>query len=202
MGYFGVNAADSRVHPVELTSVAKRKLKLAIPGGYLRPLVPEDVHAAYVHGLNDPEVNKYMVSVRAQTQTLETVRAFVQANHIAPQAVLFGLWMDGEGRHCGTVRLHEINAVECTAVLGICIFDKRAWGRALGSTAIDAVTQWAFRELGLASVEAGTYLDNAASWKAFLKAGYSVLEDISGRYERDGLPVVVRVLIARQPRRP
>lgn len=196
-----MNAADSRVHTLELTPVAKRKLKLTIPGGYLRALTAEDVHEAYVHGLNDPEVNKYMVSVRAQTQTLETVRAFVESDHVAAHAVLFGIWMDGEGRHCGTVRLHGIDAVERKAVLGVCIFDKRAWGRALGSAAIGAVTRWAFSELGLASIEAGTYLDNAASWKAFLKADYSVLEDISGRYQRDGLPVVVRMLIARRPLR-
>lgn len=175
----------------------KQNLTLVFPHGLLRPLVPDDVHAGHVEGLNDPDVNEYLVAVRQQVQTLETVRAFVQANHIASDAVLFGIWLDGHTKHCGTVRLHQINREDGVGVLGICIFDKNAWGRAVGSTAIGAVTRWAFDSFGLDMITAGTYAENVGSWKAFIKAGYSVVEDIPSRYVIDDKPTVVRSLIAR-----
>lgn len=42
---------------------------LNFEGGYLRPLKPEDVHAGYVSGLNDPEVNRYLDGVKHTKQT-------------------------------------------------------------------------------------------------------------------------------------
>lgn len=179
-----------------LTPALKRNINLEIPQGHLRPLRPEDVHPGYVDGLNNPDVNKYLVNVRQRVQTLETVRAFVNADHLAADAVLFGIWIDGQTRHCGTVRLHMIDREEGTAVLGICIFDKQAWGRTLGSAAISVVTQWAFVNLCLDTIEAGAYSNNVGSWKAFLKAGYEVAEDVCGRYELDGKPTVVRKMVA------
>jgi RimJ/RimL family protein N-acetyltransferase len=161
--------------------------------------VPDDVHAAYVQGLNDPDVNEYLVAVRQQTQTSETVQAFVQANCNASDAVLFGIWMDGYTTHCGTVRLHQINRDAGTGVLGICIFDKGVWGSSVGSSTIDVVTRWAFDHLGLEAIEAGAYVENVGSWKAFVKAGYTIVEDVSDRYQLDGKPTVVRRMIARRP---
>lgn len=181
-----------------LTSAEKRQLRIIIPDGFLRPLLAEDVHAGYVDGLNDPAINRYLVAVRQQRQTMETVRNFVRHDDAAADAILFGIWLNGAATHCGTVRLHSIRTDERTAALGICIFDQHAWGHAVGSAAINAVTQWALHTLGLDSISAGTYLDNVASWKAFLKVGYVITEDIHDRYQRDGEAVVVRMLSARR----
>ncbi len=181
-----------------LTPALKSALVLSIPEGRLRPLTPDDIHAGYVAGLNDPQVNRYLVAVRQQMQTAETVRAFVDANRLDADGVLFGIWVDGQERHCGTVRLYQIDRATSAADVGICIFDRNAWGRSLGAAAIGAVTAWAFGALGLEAITAGVYAENVASWKAFIKAGYAVAEDIAGRYELDGRPVVVRKLVARR----
>jgi len=183
----------------QLTCAWKRGLNITFLHGSLRPLVLDDVHAGYVEGLNDPDVNGYLVAVRRQVQTSETVRAFVQENWDASDAVLFGIWVDGHRTHCGTVRLHQINRSVGTGVLGICIFDKSSWGCSVGSGAIDAVTRWAFDHLGLDAIEAGAYAENVGSWKAFLKVGYTIVEDVHDRYQLDGNPTVVRRMIARRP---
>jgi ribosomal-protein-alanine N-acetyltransferase len=183
----------------QLTCAWKRGLNITSLHGFLRPLVPDDVHSGYVEGLNDPEVNKYLVSVRRQAQTSETVRAFVQENWDASDAVLFGIWVDGHTTHCGTVRLHQINRNDGTGVLGVCIFDKAVWRSSVGSSAIDAVTCWAFDGLGLDAIQAGAYLENVGSWKAFMKVGYTIVEDVYARYQLDGNPTVVRCMIARRP---
>lgn len=194
--YHGMSWRERCVN--RLTTDWKNVLAITFAHGFLRPLVPEDVHQKYVQGLNDPDVNEYLVSVREQIQTAETVQAFVRDNWTSPDAVLFGIWVDGIKLHCGTVRLHQINRNLGTAVLGICIFDKHVWGGAVGSGAIDAVTQWAFGHLNLDTIKAGAYLQNVASWKAFEKAGYTVVEDIAGRYTLNGKAAVVRWMVARR----
>ena len=59
----------------------KPALRLDIrDGAHLRPLLAADVTEAYVDGLNDPEVHRYMEAPRKQRQTLDGVRAYVAAN--------------------------------------------------------------------------------------------------------------------------
>ena len=54
-------------------------IHLPIHGGFLRCMVETDVHQAYVDGLNDPIVNRFM-EVRHSAQTLQTVRSFIIEN--------------------------------------------------------------------------------------------------------------------------
>lgn len=173
-----------------------REVVLEFEGGYLRSLKPEDVHAGYVSGLNDPEVNRYL-EVRHATQTEQSVVGFVRYNQESSSTFLFGIWQGDEPRHCGTVRLHGIEHHHKTAHIGICLFDKPAWGKKLGSKAIRAVTQWAFDTLGLRWVEAGAYSSNVASEKTFLAAGYEWIYDVPDKYLLEGKPARVRVFAAR-----
>lgn len=171
---------------------------LNFEGGYLRPLKPADVHAGYVSGLNDPEVNRYLDGVKHTKQTTQSVLDFVVANEASTNSVLWGIWQENAGKHSGTVRLHAIEYHHKTAHIGVCLFDKAAWGQQLGKKAIFAVTQWAMNELGLRWIEAGAYADNIASQKAFLSAGYSWVFDIPDKYILEGKPTIVKVFAARK----
>lgn len=170
---------------------------LAIENGFLRPLDLDDAHQGYVNGLNDPVVNRYLDSVKSSMQTMSTVRDFIAKDRASASSVLWGIWLDESVSHIGTVRLHGIEHRHGTAHIGICLFDKHAWGRKIGSTAIRAVTRWAISELGLRWVEAGAYETNLASQKAFIAAGYSWVFDIPGKYLLDGQPAIVKVYAAR-----
>lgn len=170
---------------------------LRFEGGYLRPLKTADVHPAYVSGLNDPDVNRYLDGVKRAVQTTQSVIDFVAADEVSSGSVLWGIWQDAATTHCGTVRLHGIEYHHKTAHIGVCVFDKAAWGQKLGQKAISAVTQWAINDLGLLWVEAGAYAENVASQKAFLSAGYSWSFDIHGKYILNGLPATVKVFSAR-----
>ena len=173
------------------------EIVLEFEGGYLRPLKHEDVHPGYVSGLNDPEVNRYLDGVKRVTQTEESVTEFVLHNQQSNNAVLFGIWLDKIQLHSGTVRLHGIEANHKTAHIGICLFDKTAWGKKLGYKAAEAVTRWAFETLRLRWVEAGAYSENIASQKTFLAAGYEWIYDIPGKYILEGKPATVKVYAAR-----
>lgn len=173
------------------------EIVLEFAGGSLRPLTTEDVHPGYVSGLNDPEVNRYLDGVKRSAQTDQSVIEFVRHNQQAADAVLFGIWQTGAKLHCGTVRLHGIEQWHKTAHIGICLFDRAAWGIRLGSKAVEVATRWALERLGLRWIEAGAYYENIASQKTFLAAGYDWIYDVPDKYLFEGKPAVVKVFAAR-----
>jgi RimJ/RimL family protein N-acetyltransferase len=174
-------------------------LTLGFANGLARPLRVEDVHAGYVAGLNDPEVNRYLAGVRERPQTLDTATEYVRQNQEADAAILFGVWETGRAEHCGTVRLYQIEDFNRTAYIGVCLFERRAWGRGLAAGALRAVTEWAFDALKLRWIEAAMHVDNHASERAFRAAGYAWLHDVDGKYLLDGQPTLTRFLVARNP---
>jgi RimJ/RimL family protein N-acetyltransferase len=173
------------------------EIVLEFEGGYLRPLKPEDMHPGYVSGLNDAEVNRYLDGVKHTKQTTQSVIDFVTASGVSTNSVLWGIWQENSKNHCGTVRLHGIEYHHKTAHIGVCLFDKSAWGKRLGLKAVVAVTQWAFDTLRLRWVEAGVYSENNASQKAFLAAAYEWIYDIPDKYILEGRPTRVKVYAAR-----
>lgn len=171
---------------------------LSFLGGHLRVLKPDDVHPGYVSGLNDPEVNRYLDGVKRSEQTALSVIEFVRSNQESADSVLWGIWQTNADHHCGTIRLHGIEPFHKTAHIGVCLFEKSAWGKHLGSKAIDAVTHWALDSLDLRWVEAGAYAENIPSQKSFLSAGYEWVYDIPGKYVLEGKPADVKVFAARK----
>jgi ribosomal-protein-alanine N-acetyltransferase len=173
------------------------EIVLYFHGGHLQPLKTEDIHHSYISGLNDYEVNRYL-EVRHAMQTEQSVVKFVLDNQQDNNAVLFGIWRDGVKSHCGTLRLHGIEHSTGSAHIGVCVFDKSAWGHRIGSKAIASATRWAIDHLELRCVEAGVYAENVASQKAFLDAGYEWHCDIPGKFVYEGNPTVVKIYIARK----
>jgi RimJ/RimL family protein N-acetyltransferase len=171
---------------------------LTFSKGQLRLLNPDDVHQGYVDGLNDPEVNKYLVGVKCFTQTTQSVIHYVKSNMESSSSILWGIWQQGSKLHCGTVRLHGIDTYHGVALIGICLFDKTSWGNRIGTKAITAVTSWAHDCLKLSWIEAGVYAENLSSQKAFLDARYDWIFDISDKFLLDGKPSVVKIYAARK----
>lgn len=172
------------------------EVRIEFSGGFIQPLNAEDVHSGYVEGLNDPDVNKYLVGVRQITQNYEGVTAFILDNQDAKDAILFGVWCNGVAKHCGTVRLHGIESIHKTAHIGVCLFEKSVWGKKIGSRAVSAVTQWAFENLKLRWIEAGAYSENIASIKTFTAAGYKWVYDVDEKYLFEGRPAKVSIFSA------
>jgi RimJ/RimL family protein N-acetyltransferase len=173
------------------------EVRINFDGGRIRQLILSDVHSGYVDGLNDAEVNKYLVGVRQNNQTYEVVKAFVQGDLNARDSILFGIWCNGMKEHCGTIRIHEIENIHKTAHIGICLFDKSVWGNKVGVKSLSAVTQWVFKTLKLRWIEAGVYSENIASERAFLSAGYEWIYDIPDKYLFEGNPAKVKIFASR-----
>lgn len=139
----------------------------------LKPLNVSGISNAYVEGLNDPDVNRFLIGPRSEKQTHSTVEAFVKSNFIDPNAVLFGFYINKV--LCGTCRLHDITDVN--AYMGLAIFAKSEWGKGYGTAIIKAVTEFSYTELALKEIKAGVEIGNKGSRQAFEKVGFTLDEE-------------------------
>jgi RimJ/RimL family protein N-acetyltransferase len=128
----------------------------------------DDVTHRYVEGINDPAVRRFLISAKRGNQTIESVRSMVLDDWNAPDAILFGIFVDGV--HCGNVRLHGITLE--TAQIGAAVFDTAMQQHGYGSAAIAAVARYAVEGLGARRVIAGIDHRNDASRRAFGRAGF------------------------------
>ena len=140
----------------------------------LRPLNIEDITDEYISGLNDPEVNRFLVNVRRTVQTRETVGEYVISCYESSTAILFGIFIknDDSKTPIGTVHISEIDLFHYTASVGICIFAKRAWKKGYAFQALKLVKDYLFGVLSLHYLEAGAYAKNKSSISAFTRAGF------------------------------
>ena len=103
--------------------------KIEIEGGYLKPLALDDLYPGYIKGLNDPLVNKYLVSVRENPLTKASATEFIDASSKSDNEVLLGIWVNGQSDFIGTVRVHSVELTNRTAEIGICSFEKSSYLR-------------------------------------------------------------------------
>jgi RimJ/RimL family protein N-acetyltransferase len=140
---------------------------------FLRPLRVGDTTDEYINGLNDPEVNKYLVDVRRNVQTRDSVEKYVISNMENPSCILFGIFIkNGQETFIGTIHVHEIDLFNYSAIIGICLFDKQVWKKGYGSQALHLVKDYLFGVLGLHYLEAGVYTKNTNSINIFTRAGF------------------------------
>lgn len=108
--------------------------------------------------------------------------------------MLWGIWSCDAPNHVGTIRIQGIKNQLKRCHIGICIFCKLAWRRNIGANSIIAATNWAFSELGMSTVEAHAYLENVASVRSFIKAGYLRLPDCFKIVTNESSPILHAVL--------
>ena len=77
-----------------------------------------------------------------------------------------------EGKHIGNCSYFNIDSVNHQAEIGIMIGEKEYWGKGCATEAIRLISNYAFITLNLHKLTAGCYRANAASSKAFEKAGF------------------------------
>jgi RimJ/RimL family protein N-acetyltransferase len=134
-------------------------------------LEPEHATDDYAQWLNDAEVNRFLES-RFAAHTRASVAAFVAAALADHKTLFLGIRSRALGRHVGNIKIGPIDPNHGLGEVGIMIGDRAAWGQGLGSEAIRCVCDIAREELGLRKLTAGCYAGNAASARAFEKAGF------------------------------
>lgn len=168
------------------------------PECVLRSLHEDDVTQAYVDGLNDPVVNRFLVGSRSQLQTVASVRDYVRANRESDLDILFGMFIDDELR--GTVRLHDVDLVGRLARIGVLVFDRAYWGQRWATRTIDAIIEFVGRELNISRFWAGMRADNVVSRRTFEALGFVYQPTVDWTDEEGGLHRFFLLTLERNPR--
>lgn len=158
---------------------------IGIAGPRIR-LVPldKDAHLEnYVRWLNDPEVTRYLLRYLPLSR-LEEEKFFERVAE--DDASIIWAIQDEHNRHIGGTGLHNINWKERSAVSGIVIGEKDAWGQGYGTEVMQVRTKYAFEELGLHRIESECFAENKASARCLEKAGYQREGVARKKYWREG----------------
>ncbi len=162
---------------------------------YLRPVEASDVNDAYLRWMNDHEVTRCLES-RFIEHTKESLGQFVRSMAQSESNVFLAIVLINGQRHIGNLKIGPIDRHHGTADLGIIIGEKDCWGKGLATEAIALATTYAFSELRLRKITAGSYANNMGSVKAFMKAGWEIEGTLRRQYISSGEPVDKIVLAA------
>lgn len=136
----------------------------------LKPLREVDVSDKYVSWLNNPDIVKY-TEARFLTHTLQGTKNFVQRCNLSDSILLLGIFY--EGKHIGNIK-SDINIPHKTAGIGLIIGEKLLHGIGIGGTVINVMCSYLFSTREIYKINAGAYVSNTASIKAFQKVGFKV----------------------------
>ncbi len=138
----------------------------------LRPLDMSDLED-YVRWFNDHEVTRFLASRYFMTRLAE--EEWLRARTTRPDwsSNLF-LAMDtrAEGRHIGSVGLHDISPEERKATFGIAVGEKDCWDRGYGTDATLTILRFGFEEMNLNRVMLHVDERNARAIACYRKCGF------------------------------
>lgn len=121
--------------------------------------------------LNDPEVTA-LIEVNHGVTRREEEAFFdrVESRHGSDLhwAILAD---DQDGRHIGFIALHAIHWRHRSAVGGLLLGERDAWGRGYATDAVRVRTRFAFEQMGLHRIEGHTI--NPAMIRVYEKCGYT-----------------------------
>jgi RimJ/RimL family protein N-acetyltransferase len=138
---------------------------------YLRPPERSDL-PAFVRWLNDAETNRFL-AMRAPLSLPLEERWFEQVlERHGKEDWFFVICLLADGRAIGNIGLHQVQAGDGHATLGIAIGEKGEWSRGFGTDALNALLDFAFGELRLERVQLDVYAGNERAVRAYEKAGF------------------------------
>lgn len=126
----------------------------------------------YSAWLADEEINRYL-ETRFQPTEVENLREFVQQIRESNHSYLFAVVSRETREHIGNIKLGPMNEAHLSASIGFFIGEKDWWGKGVAREIIVAITDWAFDDLNLEKLNAGSYASNVGSIKALESAGFT-----------------------------
>jgi RimJ/RimL family protein N-acetyltransferase len=138
----------------------------------LRAVVPDDAAGGYLRWMNDPVITRYL-ETKAGTHTEASLRDYIRSTTASADNAFLAIVLRTDNRHVGNIKLGPINRHHLLGDIGIIIGEQDCWGRGLATEAIALLKEHAFAQLGLHKLTASCYANNAASAKAFEKAGFT-----------------------------
>jgi len=148
--------------------------KLSSSSLILRCLDASDASNRYLTWLHDRQVNRYLEIRHAPPDSIENLRKFIEDIKSSVDSIIFGIYLEIDGRHIGNIKLGPINKIHKRAEIGIIFGEREEWGKGYATEAIKLLSHFAFAELSLLRLTAGCYEENVGSLRAFQKAGFKL----------------------------
>ena len=148
--------------------------------GYLKILGTSDVDCSYVNGINNPKVSRWLISSSQKKFSKDSIISYVEANNNDPSSLLFGFYLNGQLR--GTARLHDANLEYVN--IGVAVFDVNIWGKSWAPSMIISLCDITQKSFNIVTFKAGIDIHNAASIKAFTKAGFKRASNATVQYKK------------------
>jgi RimJ/RimL family protein N-acetyltransferase len=138
----------------------------------LRPLEPSDADN-YYRWMNDNEVKQYLgmryFIPRAAEEEWLRPRTNQQLSYNNLQ---FAVETLDDGRHIGSIGLHETHAEDRKAIVGIAIGDKTVWDQGYGTDAMITLLRFGFDEMNLHRVMLHVDERNLRAQASYKKCGF------------------------------
>lgn len=135
----------------------------------LKSLKKENATEEYCSWLNDPFVNKSLVT---KGITIPELQQYIKVKNSSANCLFSGIFLKGSQKHIGTIKLEPIDFAKSKATLGILIGDKNYWGKGLGKESINLILNYAFKNLNLKEVNLGVSVENKRAINLFEKTGF------------------------------
>ena len=151
---------------------------------YLRKLISADTSPDYCSWLNDREVNKYL---ETRKSTMAELKKYVIEKSSQFDCLLVGIFDKKTDLHIGNIKLEPIDWRRKKATYGILIGNKNYWGKGIGEEATKLIIEYAFRKLGLESIELGVIPQNKNAVKLYKKLKFRVKKIEKKAVNHDGI---------------
>ena len=141
----------------------------------LRLVKPSPTYAPItIQWIHRPEVTQYLGA--DFSQILEEDEA-AHLQNMLDDDDRYSWMIERDGEIVGNIEINEIRKLShkygvTAGAFCTLIGDPKNWGQGLGSSAKQAVCNWAFSEGGFAIIEAKAYMQNVHSWNALEELGY------------------------------
>ena len=133
----------------------------------LRPPRKEEAET-YMGWFKDPEVIRY--TLQAGPMSIWQEEDFIKRMAEETNAISWVIEVDG--RPVGWTGVGGINWRNGNGESGIVIGEKSHWRKGIATEAMALRTRYCFRELNLHKIRTRAYMENEASKRALMKAGY------------------------------
>ena len=140
---------------------------------FLKPFTVKDIQKDYIDWLNDTIINQYL-EIRFQKQTLKTAEAYIKTFKNKKDKFLWGIYSFSNKKLIGTTSLYNMNKHHGLVNISILIGNKSYWGTSATIETKTLVINYAFSQLKVRKVLAGTYSVNMSMNFTLKKLGFEI----------------------------
>lgn len=152
-------------------NLENKKIKIIGEKILLKKLSPRNATKEYCSWLDDPAINKWLVSRKT---TIAKLREYIKEKNKNPDCLFLGIFLKDNQKHIGNIKLEPIDFKNHRAIMGILIGDKNCWSKGIGAEATNLLLDYVFKEFCLKEISLGVNSENQKAVNLYKKIGFKI----------------------------